>query len=390
MKFGPERFRFSAVKLTNMKRITIATLIIAMIVTGFLIFVQPRRDTGNNSTQREKQSGEAEQTATAHREQHGEASSWATAPIIVNPPPTNWLARMRANGDRPRLTAEEADAFVTANKRSAESLLAAFRGTKDKAYLQEALEKFPDDPKVNFVGYFDALFYKENSTPEERRALLERFAKSAPENSMANYLAASDYFKTGETDKALEQFRNASTKSSLQDYSLEFTQNAEEAYRQAGYSEADAKEIADSSLLVPHLSPLKQTGVELLEIAGRYQQSGDEARAFEAREMALHLADLLQDGSQQKLIINQLVGIAIERKILGALDPNSTYDSSGRTVQNRIDELIQNRKNLNANVGQMGNLLPAMTPADRSAFFVRIRIYGEASAMRWAVGKYGN
>ena len=34
---------------------------------------------------------------------------------------------------------KEAEAYVTANKRSAESLLAAFRASKDKAYLREAL-----------------------------------------------------------------------------------------------------------------------------------------------------------------------------------------------------------------------------------------------------------
>ncbi len=207
---------------------------------------------------------------------------------------------------------------------------------------------------------------------------------------MANYLAASEYFKSGEFDKALEQSRNASTKSSLQDYSVEFMQNAEEAYRNAGYSDMDAKAIANQTLLLPHLSELKKAGVELSELAARYQQSGDETHAREAREMALHLADMLQDVSQQKVLISQLVGIAIERKVLGSLDPNSAYDSSGRTVQNRIDELTQTKKNIRELVSPMENLLPTMTPADQSAFFDRTRIYGEAAAMKWAAGKYGN
>ena len=293
-------------------------------------------------------------------------------------------------GEYPQLSSEEAEAYVAVNKRSAESLLAAFRAIKDRTFLREALEKFPDDPKVNFAGYCDAFRNESNYTTEERRAMLDRLTKSAPENSLGNFLAAYDYFDKGESGKALDQFRNAAAKSSLKDYSMEFIQNAEEAYRNAGYSEADAKAIATSTLILPHLSQLKQAGVDLLELAGRYQQSGDEDQAREARQLALHLADMLQDGSQQKFIINQLVGISVERKVLNTLDPNSAYDNSSHTVQQRIDELAQNRKNLNANVGAMENLLPIMTPADQTAFYDRMRIYGEKSAMQWAVDKYGN
>lgn len=388
--FLAERNSFRPVKLTDMKRIVIAVLAISALVAGSLVSVQKGDDAEIVTPQPEEQSIE-ESRQTMRLERGDAATLWPAEQVVENPTPRNWLALMRS-GEMPRLTAEQAEAFVIANKRSAESLLAAYyRGTRDKAYIREALEKFPDDSRVNFAGYFDAAqFHNSDYTSDERRAILERFAKSAPENSLPNYLAASDYFKSGESDKALEQFRNAGTKSSLNDYSIEFIQNAEEAFRNAGYSEADAKGIATSTILLPQLSQLKQAGVDLLELAGHYQQSGDEAQAREARQLALHLADMLQDGSQQKFIINQLVGISIERKVLNTLDPNTAYDNSGRTVQQRIDEIAQNRKNLNANVGPIENLLPIMTPADQTAFYDRIRIYGEKSAMQWAVGKYGN
>lgn len=371
-----------------MKRTVIIVLAIAALVVGVVMLNQKRDDAQVVTAQPEERLSDHGQTPFRSRRTEN-SPAWPSEPVVETPGTTNWLARMLA-GEYPRLSAEEAEAYVTANKRSSESLLAAYRATKDKTYLKEALEKFPNDPKVNFDGYFDTFRNESDYTIEERRGMLERFAKSAPENSLPNYLAASDFFKTGESDKALEQFRNAATKSSLNDYTMEFVQNAEEAYRNAGYSDVDAKAIGISTHLLPHLSKLKQTGIELLELAGRYQQSGDDAQAREARELALHLADMLQDGSQQKIVINQLVGIAIERKVLATLDPNSTYDGSGRTVQNRIDELAQNRKNLNANVGPLENLLPTMTPADQSAYFDRMKIYGEESAMKWAVGKYGN
>lgn len=372
-----------------MKRIVIAVLGIAALVVGYFMFVQKGNNTENATAQPDEQS--IEESRQAMRVDRGHTSAlWLSEQVVENPTPTNWLALMRSD-ESPRLTAEQAEAYVTANKRSAESLLAAYRTTRDRAYLREALEKFPNDPKVNFDGCIDALFYsKDDYTTEERRTLLTRFEKTAPGNSLANYLAASDHFKSGESDKALEQFRNAATKSSLNDYSIEFIQNAEEAFRNAGYSEADAKGIAFWNLPLPHLQQLRQAGVDLLELAGRFQQSGDEAQAREARQLALHLADMLQDGSQQKLFMNQLYGIAIERKVLESLDPNSAYDNSGRTVQQRIDELLQNKKNLSANVRPADNLLPVMTPADQAAYFDRIRIHGEVAAAKWAVDKYGN
>jgi hypothetical protein len=388
--FKAEQNSFSTVKLTDMKHRAVITLTIAALVVGFFAIVRKKGDDAKVASIQPEGQMIDELRRTTRVERGDTSTPWPTEPPLEIPGPTNWFARMQA-GDYPQLSSEEVEAYVTANKRSMESLLAAYRASKDRMFLREALEKFPDDPKVNFAGYFDALFRnKENYTTEERRAMLDRLTKSAPENAMGNFLAASDYFKSGESDEALEQIRKGATKSSLSDYTLEFIQSAEEAYRNAGYSEAEAKGVATWTHELPHLSQLKQAGVDLLELAGRYQQSGDESQAREARQLALHLADMLQDGSQQKFIINQLVGISVERKVLETLDPNSAYDNSGRTVQQRIDELAQNRKNLKANVGAMENLLPIMTPADQTAFHDRMRIYGEKSAMQWAVDKYGN
>lgn len=369
-----------------MKRFVILGLAMVALGVGVLWFVR-KGDAARVVTALPEEASSEEPRQTMQVEHHDLAPLWPAEPVVENPGPTNWLTRLQA-GEMPELSAEEAEAYVTANKRSAESLLAAFRASKDKAYLREALEKFPDDPKVNFAGYFEVLHNQSEYTVEERRAALERFAKATPENSLVNYLAASDYFKSGDADKALEQFRNAATKSALQDYSMEFVQNAEEAYRSAGYSEVDAKAIATSSVLLPHLAELKRAGMDLLELAGRYQQSGDEAQAREARELALQLAGKLEDGAQQKFLINQLVGIAIERRVLAALDPNSAYDSSGRTVQNRIEEMNQTRKSFKVNVAPIEGLLPTMTPTDQVAYFDRMRIYGEVAAAKWAVNKY--
>ncbi len=370
-----------------MKRVIIALVGLVVII---LILTRPTKP--QTESPKALFSSEAHDEETAHPTAFNPSGNPTISSFRENNPAKNTatnLFDLVLAGERPLLTSEQAEAFLTANKQTAESLLAAYRGTNNKMYLREALERFPENPRVNFAGYLDAqIFHAEDYSIEERRAMLERFAKSAPENTLANYLAASEYFKSGEADKAVAQFRDATSKSSLNDYSWEFIQSNTEAYRQAGYSETDAKMIAYWTLSLPHISQLKQAGMDMLALAGQFQQVGNMEQAQEMRALTLHLGWLLQGDAQQKTVINQLVGVAIERKVLESHDPNANYDTSGRLVQDRIDELTQTRDRLKTAIDSFQNVYQIMTPVDQASFFDRIKICGEESAIKWAVEKY--
>src|SRR5213595_1641724 len=124
--------------------------------------------------------------------------------------------------------------------------MAAFHATDDRTFLQEAMEKYPADPRLDYVAWF------RSQSPEERRQWLEAFKQSAPDNACANYLSAREYFKSGQNNQAVQELLVAATKP-IQDYSLDFVQNAEEAYRAAGYSDAEARVISTSALPFPQL-----------------------------------------------------------------------------------------------------------------------------------------
>jgi len=49
--------------------------------------------------------------------------------------------------------------------------------------------------------------------------------------------------------------------------------------------------------------------------------------------MGLVLGNRLAAGANNQLVIDQLMGIAIEKKFLGQLDPATNYDLLGRFVQ---------------------------------------------------------
>ena len=142
-----------------------------------------------------------------------------------------------------RITAEQAEAYVRENHRNLVSLLSASRTSGEKGYLREAMQRFPNDPRVAFDAYFFSGGPRDNSQPAtpERRQWLENFKQSDPNNPLPNYLAARDDFRAGRTDLALQELQAASGKTAFDDYLLDSLQSTEEAYRSAGLSEADAK-----------------------------------------------------------------------------------------------------------------------------------------------------
>lgn len=346
---------------------------------------------------------QAEQFAVANSRDAGFFAPRLPAPRLpVAPTPaeaepesllaTNLFARLMS-GNFPRLTAEELEPYLQQHNRSTESLLGAFAATGDRAFLREALEKNPDNPRLNLTAYYlgDARAAEsergrngDQPASAERRQLLDAFTKAAPDNSLPNYLLALDCFKAGQTDRAVEQLVAASQKSKFQDYSLQNIQDTEEAYRATGWSEAQAKAVASSQLPLPYLADLKQTGYKLVELAALYRQAGDEASAQAAEQIGLGLGQHLTEPGQLT-IIQELVGIAIERKVLSSMDPNRVLDTTGQTVQGRLDALDQRKAAIKTIAKPVSNILPTLSEPDLANYFDRIKLFGETAALEWLV-----
>jgi len=291
------------------------------------------------------------------------------------------LASRLSKGEGPRpVRLEQLDGYLRDNHRSVESLLGAYRTTRDPSLLRELIEKHPNDPRVNF----DAVFF---GPSEERRKWLEAFKQSAPDNALAYYLSAQDHFKAGQRDEAVQDVLQASARPGYQDYSADFMQNAEEAYRAAGFSEAEAKTEAASSLLLPQLAQLKQAGLSLVDLAKVYRESGDESSAQAELQRALQLGQRLNDPASLTMI-QALVGIAIQRAALASLDPNSPYGDTGQTVQNQVDALRQEREAAKLLSDQVTAVAPSLSDQDMITYRDRQRLFGYSAAMQWLLDKY--
>ena len=296
--------------------------------------------------------------------------------------PTNLYTRL-VNGDVPKLSPEQIAAYLAQNQRNAESLLTASRTAEDTALLKEAQEKFPNDPRVAYASIFKC------DSPEERSQWLDRLKQSAPDNALPSYLSALDAFRSGQMDRAVEEITAASAKQQFQDYSLDFLQNGEDAYRSAGFSEADAKSIAATQLLLPDLKELRDLGRQMVSLANSYRQSGDAASADAALQMDIALGQRF-GGYPGEPLIDRLVGIAIERDALATMDPTSPYETSSQTVQDRLDQLNKTRESLKSLAQQETGLFQRMSDQDVASFWDRWRTFGYEPTMHWAVGKYGS
>ncbi len=295
------------------------------------------------------------------------------------PAATNIWARF-ADGDIPKLTREQVEPFLAKNHRSVEALLGALRACGDEELLKEAKERFPNDPRVQFAAAF------KSDSPGEQREWLEKFKASAPDNALANYLLASGHFKSGETEQALQEISAATAQPVFENYLVDFIQNTEEAYRSGGYPIADAKAAAGMGALLPELAQLKSAGVGLAELAKKYQQAGDDASARAALDMALTLEHRL-DQTPQIALIQELVGIAIERIALNGMSPNAPYGQAGQTVQDQIDALVARRKAMRALTSESAPILMSLSDEDTVHYFDRSRMYGEVAALRWVMNK---
>ncbi|MCX7723105.1 MAG: hypothetical protein N2379_08635 [Verrucomicrobiae bacterium] len=293
---------------------------------------------------------------------------------------TNAYVRLMEEGLN--ITPEQLEPYVQKNNRSAESLLAAYRVSRERAFLREAMEKSPDDPRVCFDAYLlTAFFEREKSTPEQISARLEAFKMAAPDNALPHYLAAHEHFKSGHHELALQELEAASSKPQLNDYSVEYVYLAEEAYRAAGCSEAEAKVMANVQLLLPQLSHYKQLAEELYALARQYLAVGDTASAYAAVQMAFDLGRRL-DSADSRYSIIQRVGTEIQRRALRILEPHTPWGTTGHTVAQQL-ELVEQRRQALGELGKIGMALETLPDRDLIIFFDRTKLFGEEAALRW-------
>jgi len=284
----------------------------------------------------------------------------------------------------PLLTSKQVESYLKEHGRSAANLLAGFRTSDDAGFLKEAMQKFPNEPEVDFEAACDSKL-----SPQEQRQLLDVFKKSAPDNALPNYLSALNYFNSGQQERAMQEITVASAKP-LEDYSLIRVQNDVEPYRSAGYSTVESKMLSVYLVSPPQVAALKQLGQRVIAVAKTYRESGNGAVAEDAFRMAAELGEQYASPSPGEPLVSQLVGIKIDQTALEAMDPNKPFGSSGHTVQEQLAQLGQQETDFRKLSKQCLPLIAQMSDQDWMKVLDHYMASGEASAMQWLISQHGN
>jgi len=284
-----------------------------------------------------------------------------------------------------RLTLTQIEPYLKAKGRNATSLLAGFRTTFDPALLREAMKKYPNDPQVGFEAATRNI-----ASPAERRQGLDLFKQNAPDNALADYLSAVGHLKAGQMEPAIQDLVASSSKSQFNDYAADRVQADEEAYLAAGYPPGEAKLLANTFLPTPHLVQVKELGLKLVDLAGVYQQSGDQGSRAAALQRAAELGQRLNDQSGPIPLATQLVGISIERAALNAMEPTAQYVNPNQTVQERLDQLVQQKGAIHLISNQADQLWPTLSDQEWVEYHNHLAASGEQAALGWLLSTYAS
>ncbi len=307
------------------------------------------------------------------------APSPAIKPAKLATPTESLVDRMFAESAR-ELTPEQIEAYLQQNKRSAEGLLAAFRVSLDKKYLLEAAASFPNDARVQFAAVANEAF------PGENRKWVDALKTNASDNSLAWYFSALDYFKSKQPDLAIRELAEATRLDSFENYGVQSCQAVEEMYRLAGRSPLAAKYKAacGSRTPVEYLAKLKALAAEMSQVRQQYQDQGDAASANSMGAMSMALGGQLR----AKDVLEQLVGIAIQKNVLARLDPVGNNEFLGRPVGEVTAEIDRQREENKQSMQKRDQVLPTLNEADLSNYLEREKLYGEVKAMQWLEATY--
>jgi hypothetical protein len=312
--------------------------------------------------------------------------SSALAQTAIAPATTNRIAGWLEGKKLPKLEAQQAEAYAERYQRQLEALLGCYQASTERSFLREAMTKYPRDPRVALTAACaDTIPRGGPEAARERRQRLDAFKQSAPNNALAYHLSARDHFQTGQPEIAEQEVLTGLGKP-VHDYALDFIQNAEEAYRAAGYSEAEAIALAMGSLLMPHLAQIREVGTALVAQAQGYRQSGNTASADKMLHAAVKLGAQL-DRTNSFTLLEILVGITIQQNALKQLDPAAPFGNSGRTVQTEMNRLAERRADIRAVAKDFNPLFERMSDGEIGKYFGEQKRLGEEAADRQALAK---
>jgi hypothetical protein len=285
------------------------------------------------------------------------------------------LRKMIQGGQPPQLTAEQLRAFVEKQGRSASSLLAAWTLGGDRAWLEEAAQRFPDNPRVALAKISSV-----RQPDPDAKVWIERLKTNDPGNATGWCYDAFGFFQEGDVEAARAALAEAAQSRRFDGYVKEGRDTMVEAYRSAGYEGIEAE-----------LFGRAQPSVPLAGIAMEVQRKALSAPAIEFNaglvQDMLAMSKLVRGSTETPLFTTQIVASGMEERVLRRLDVHELVPGTSKFAFERLGEIEQERANLAA---LRQRAIPVLLSADLleselKQFFRRSSIEGDVQAIQWLV-----
>jgi len=236
----------------------------------------------------------------------------------------------------------EVDAFLEEHGRTESNLLAANALTLDNSYLEEALQLFPDSPSVLVA------ILSQEKTHANAVELATSLTVLEPDNALGHYLHGKALLDAGEIDAAFVALSDGASASSFEATLTEQIEGLT-AFREFQGSSPDLALVQSVfGGQMSHLSKMRQLSNDLTT----YNSQDDTAVS-----VGVAMGNHLSQGAGSHLLINQLVGLHIEKKFLENLPPETFNPFLNQTHE----ELLQDIENQSNHIGEIVKELDGAT-----------------------------
>ena len=301
-------------------------------------------------------------------------------PQLKDPPKrTGVTIKELLAGKVPKLNQLEVEAFLKNQGRSTTNLLVASRLLNDLTFAREAVKADPKNPAAQLE------LALRGETPEEKSAAVAAFREAAPGNSLGDFLAAHQAFLTGDGAAAGAALIQSLENPLFADYSQQLVAGSEQAYLEAGYEPTAAAGASMFALTVPRAQPLMDVSKNLISLQQEFIRSADFDAAEPTVIIGLTLGQRIQD--QGPYLIDQLMGVSIERQFLQQLDPLTQAGPGGQTAGERLAALDAKLMEVRSLTTAFTEKFASSDEPTQSQYLEKMKSEGELAAMRWLVGQ---
>lgn len=295
------------------------------------------------------------------------------------------LAPTAVLGPKVPASAKEAQSplekYLSGRDRDARGLLQAFRTSKHRDYLEEALERFPDDPMV----LLHCVLYDTEPT-EERKATLLKLQNLLPDDAVPRYLLGEQLLQEGDNAGALKLLMAGSLKPHANNYAHEMISDNQAFLEASGVSPVDALAQASFNVELRLLTPMRNLLSLVQDIHADISADRDgDATARDWAIVGSRLAQSMQSQMSQTLV-EELSIIGSEKKFLARLQPDTELVAGGMTVDQRTTDIAELHA-LVRTLPLMSSDALTLPPEEKVLFFTKLRQEGELSAVLWLNGR---